>query len=266
MRDWLELLEEVEKEGKRYVVAVVVKTEGSTSGKAGAKAVILEDGKVKGGWLGGGCVEAVVIQEAFKVLSTGEPKLIELDLSDEWSGVGMPCGGKMWVYLEPKVEKPWLVIIGGGALARALAEFSRHLGFSVIVDAPGEKQENYPDDVQVISDDTDFTGFPVYPHTYVVVASQHKSDDRALETALRKGAKYIGLIASRKRAGIVLNILRSRGLTEEVLSQVHSPAGLDIGAKTPGEIALSILAEIIYEMRKKTRAPLSKSFLISEEK
>ncbi|MFN4182245.1 MAG: XdhC family protein, partial [bacterium] len=195
MLNWWELLKTAEEEGKRYVVAVVVNTVGSTSGKTGAKAVILENGEVKGGWLGGGCVEAVVIQEAKKVLSSGEPKLVEVDLTDEFSGVGMPCGGKMWVYLEPKVEKPWMVIIGGGALGRALVQFSRHLGFSVILDAPGEKQEDYPEDVRVISDDTDYTGFPVYPITCVVVASQHKGDDRAVETALRKGAKYIGLIA-----------------------------------------------------------------------
>ncbi|MFN4182504.1 MAG: XdhC family protein, partial [bacterium] len=117
-----------------------------------------------------------------------------------------------------------------------------------------------------ISDDTDYTGFPVYPITCVVVASQHKGDDRAVETALRKGATYIGLIASKKRSGIVRDILRSRGVSEEMLSRVRAPAGLDIGARTPEEIAVSILAEIIYEMRKKSPAPLSKSFPSSTEK
>ncbi len=257
MRDFFEMLQEAEAQGKNYAVAIVVHTEGSTSGKPGAKAVIQQDGTILGGWLGGGCVESAVVETAKVVMRSGVPKMITLDLTDEFSGLGMPCGGKMWVYIEPKMSPPTIVVVGSGTFAQAIAKLAVATGFPVIVDDSHATPEQFPYACSIISDDLDYTNFPVSSNTFVVIATQHKADDRSMEAAIRKGAKYIALIASRKRAGIVLNTLRSRGISEGALATVHAPAGLDIGAQTPEEVAISILAEIVYEIRKKQICPLS---------
>jgi xanthine dehydrogenase accessory factor len=259
MDDFVRLVGDAEASGQGYAAAIVVRTEGSTSGKAGAKAVILEDGTVLGGWVGGGCIESTVVEEAARAIREGKPRTIDLDLTDELSGLGMPCGGRMTVYIEPRHRPSALVLLGNNGITRALARVGVAAGFRVVVDDTTATPGDYPPGVTLITDDLEYTRFPVHATSYIVVALHHKGDHRAIEAAIRRSARYIALIASRKRAKAVLDTVREMGVPEEALSVVRTPAGLDLGAETPEEIALSILAEIVHESRKGTRSLASLS-------
>ena len=232
-----------------FVVATVVKTEGSSSARAGAKAIIVEDGRTIFGWVGGGCAESTVLEESLAAFKDGNPRMIHLDLQDEILGVGMPCGGTMEVYVEPFLPRPPLVIVGHGRIAEMLASLGTQMGFSVTVDDPLATEEKFPSADRLIREDADLSVLPVQPRSYVVIATQHRSDDVALRRALDAQAGYIALVASRKRTKIVFETLIGQGVPQEQLESIRAPAGLDIGARTPEEIALSILSQIVLVRR-----------------
>jgi xanthine dehydrogenase accessory factor len=257
-QEFFALAQELSAKGEPFVSALVVKTEGSSAAKPGAKALISAQGELIWGWLGGGCVESITISTALKALKDGEPRLIEIDLTDELSG--MPCGGRLWVFIEPVLPKPHLLIVGSGAIAESLSQLAQLLHFRVTVDDPHASPKRFSG-CQLVTDDLDFSKLEITPYTFVVIATQHKSDHLAIKSALDKRARYIGLIASRTRAKIVLEYVRGYGFSEEELSVIRSPAGLDLRAKTPEEIALSILSEIVALRRGGTGAPLSTAVL-----
>ena len=232
-----------------FVVATVVRTEGSSSARAGAKAIILEDGRTVFGWVGGGCAESTVTEEAQAAIRDGRPRMVHLDLRDEVLGVGMPCGGEMEVYVEPFLALPELLVIGHGKIAESVATFGKLLGFLVVVDDPMATEEKFPMADRLIRDDPDLALLPVHSRTYAVITTQHRSDDLALRRALEGGAAYVSLVASRKRAKIVFETVIAQGVSPERLESVRAPAGIDIGAVTPEEIALSILSEIVQIRR-----------------
>lgn len=240
---------ELTSKNEPFAVATVVQIEGSSAAKPGAKAIINERGETIWGWVGGGCAESLVAQSACQSLQDEKPRVIEIDLTDEVLGAGMPCGGKMFVYIEPVLPKPHLLIVGHGAIAESLAHFAQRLDFRVTVDDPLAQAERFHG-CQIVTDDLDFSKLEITPRTYVVVATQHKSDHLALQKVLEHNARYVALIASRKRAQLVLEYLRARGVPEERLSEIRAPAGLEIGAITPEEIALSIISEIVAVRRK----------------
>jgi len=253
-QEFFALAQELFAKGEPFASALVVKTEGSSAAKPGAKALISAQGEILLGWLGGGCVESLAISAAREALKDGQPRLIEIDLTDELSG--MPCGGRLWVSIEPVLPKPHLLIVGSGAIAESLAQLAQLMSFRVTVDDPHASHERFSG-CQLVTDDLDFSKLQITPDTFVVIATQHKSDHLAIKSALEKRARYIGLIASRTRAKIVLEYVRGYGFSEEELSVIRSPAGLDLGAKTPQEIALSILSEIVALRRGGTGASLS---------
>lgn len=255
-KEFLQKIYELMQKGTAFAVATVVRTEGSSSARAGAKAIILPDGTTLFGWVGGGCVESAVAQEALNALKDGKTRLITLDLTDEVSSVGMPCGGSMQVYIEPFFTQPHLVILGHGAIAEALTELAHILNFFVVVDDTTAVKEKFLHASHLITDDTDYTNFPTAPETYVVVATQHKGDEKAIKSGIQKGVRYIALIASASRAKLVLDTLREQGISESQLKTVHSPAGLDLGAVTPEEIALSVLSQIVALRRGGSTKPL----------
>ncbi|MEM4219945.1 MAG: XdhC family protein, partial [Candidatus Caldarchaeum sp.] len=225
-------------------IATVVKTVGHTSGKIGSKAIILEDGKGLFGWVGGGCVETTVLHEALKTIKEGRSRTIYLEMEDELRGTGVPCGGSMEVHLEPVLPKKKLVLVGHGGIVENLAKIGKILDYKVIVDDPDGMFKD-PSSVDQYVTDPDLEGVEIDSNTAVIVSTMHKLDHKYLKIALDKGAKYIGLIASAKRSGIVFETLLRIGVPEEQVRLISSPAGLDIGAEKPEEIALSIFAEII---------------------
>ena len=247
---------ELAAQGRSFAVATVVRVEGSSSARRGSKAIIDQDGRLLEGWVGGGCAESAVKNEALKCIAQKLPALITLDMTDELLGVGMPCGGKMDVYIEPVLPRPELLIVGHGQIAETLATLGHLLGFRVSVNDPGAEPAAFPQAERVVTEDFDLVETPVGPHTHVVIATQHKKDHLWLQKALQGNAAYVALIASHHRARLVLDYLLATGISAEKVEKVWAPAGLDLGAATPEEIALSIMSQIVALRRGGSVKPL----------
>jgi xanthine dehydrogenase accessory factor len=244
---------------RTFATATIVRVEGSSSAKPGAKALIDSDGKIVLGWVGGGCAESAVRQEALRCMALERPEVITLDMMDEVAGVGMPCGGKMEVFIEPAVPQPELLIVGHGRIAEALAQMASLTGFAITVNDPGAEAARFPKGARVVNEDFDLVETPVGPRTYVVVATLHKNDHVWLEKALTGNAAYVALIASRHRSKIVLDLVAERGADSTSLAAVWAPAGLDLGAATPEEIALSIVSQMVALRRGGTAGSLKEA-------
>jgi len=243
--------------GKAFAVATVVRVEGSSSARRGSKAIIDSQGRLLAGWVGGGCAESAVKSEALKCIEIGRPQLITLDMRDEELGVGMPCGGKMDVFVEPVLPKPELLLVGHGRIAETLSAIAHVMGFEIIVNDPGADSASFPNASRVVTEDFDLTETPIGPKTFVVIATQHKRDHLWLEKALEGNAAYVALVASRHRAKLVLDYLAAAGVPARKIAFVRAPAGLDLGAATPEEIALSIVSEMVAVRRGGNTSSLS---------
>ncbi len=248
---------ELAAQGKPYAIATVVRVEGSSSARRGSKAIIDSEGKLVLGWVGGGCAESAVKSEALKSIETERSQLITLDMRDEELGVGMPCGGKMEVFIEPVLPKPELLIVGHGRIAETLSILGHLMDFTVTVDDPAADRNSFPNASRIVNEDFDLTETPIGAKSFVVIATQHKRDHLWLQKALEGNAAYVALIASRHRAKLVLDYLAAAGVPAEKISIVHSPAGLNLGAATPEEIALSIMSQMVALRRGGSVAPLS---------
>ena len=228
-----------------FVVATVVRCERPTSGKPGDHAIISADGNISG-WIGGGCAQPVVIKEALKAMQDGNPRLIRVsptggaEPADGITGYTMMChsGGTLDIFIEPVLPKPHLLIFGRSPVAKTLAALAKVLSYRVSVDAE--------DPIKTTAD------------TAIIVATQGEDDEGALEHALKMEASYLAFVASTKKWDAVAAYLREKGFSEETLKRVKVPAGLDIGAGSPAEIAVSILAEIIQTRRKSKPAEVPK--------
>ena len=248
-KDIIDVQRELRAGGLAYAVATVVETRGSVSAKTGAKAVFDSEGRVLAGWVGGGCAESSASEQAVACLSSGETAVIDIDLDDEVLGAGMPCGGAMRVYVEPVLPRPALWIMGHGRVAECLCELGEMMGLEAVVNDPAATRERYPSAARLIDDDIDYEQLQPRAGDYVVIATQHKGDHESMRRALASDAGYIALIASRKRSRLVLDYLRREGFDEADLKRVMAPSGLDLGARTPEEIALCVVAEIVLQRR-----------------
>ena len=227
-----------------FAVATVVETKGSVSAKLGAKAVIDATGKLLNGWIGGGCAESQCRESAVEAIENGQGLIIDIDLDDEMLGAGMPCGGSMRVFIEPVLPSPTVWILGHGRIAESLCLQAKELGYRVIINDVMADRTHFPAADQLITEDLDYSQLEPHSHDYVVIATQHKGDHDSLAQVLKTDVNYIGLIASRKRANLVLEHFKQRALPDQQLKRIRTPCGLNLGAKTPEEIAQSILCEI----------------------
>lgn len=251
--------------GEAFAMATVVRCQPPSSGKPGDKAIILADGKLSG-WIGGGCAQPVVIREALRALSEGKPRLVRIRPSSTGEEEGivdytMTChsGGELDIYIEPVMPNVHLVILGRSPAARTLARLGRDVGYEVSVAVPAEDTEGFADaEINIIhARDFDLSPIRITPQTYVVVSTQGEGDEEALEQAalaVTRGAPYLSFVASKIKAGKVLDYLRQKGIAEETIRLVRAPAGLDLGAASPEEIAVSILAEIVQVRRAQAKA------------
>lgn len=235
--------------GQPFAMATVVRVEGSSSARQGAKALIDERGRILLGWVGGGCAESAVRSEALQCIKSRAPRLITLDMQDEVLGVGMPCGGRMEVYIEPVLPKPQLVIAGHGRIAETLAALGTLMNFSVTVHDPAADCERFPQADRIIDQDFGLTEISFGPQTFVVIATLHKNDHLWLQRALEGEAAYVALVASAHRSRLVLDYLLAEGMAQEKVERVWAPAGLALGAAGPEEIALSIMSQIVAVRR-----------------
>ena len=245
MTDIYSMAAELTVAGAPFAIATVVRVEGSSSARRGSKALIDGAGKLLSGWVGGGCAESAVRSEALSCIARERPRMITVDMRDEALGVGMPCGGSMEIFIEPVLPKPELLIVGHGRIAETLAQLGDLMGFSITVNDPGAERAAFPQAERLVTDDFDLTETPIGPKSFVVIATQHKRDHLWLQKALEGQAAYVALIASRHRAGLVLDFLRAGGVAEEKIATVYAPAGLDLGAGTPEEIALSVMSQMV---------------------
>lgn len=248
-KEIFDVIQEMRTGGQAFAIATVVETEGSVSAKTSSKAVIDQTGQVVAGWVGGGCAESATCTQALECLESGETAVIDIDLNDEMLGAGMPCGGSMRVYVEPVLLRPALWIMGHGRVAECLCLMGDLLGLRVMVNDPGVAWDKYPQAAKLITDDPDYAQLQPGAGDYVVIATQHKGDHESMKRALASQAHYIGLIASRKRSRLVLDYLREEGIDEEQIDRVMAPSGLDLGARTPEEIALCLMSEIVLLRR-----------------
>lgn len=232
-----------------FAIATVVETLGSVSAKTGAKAVIDQQGQVVAGWVGGGCAESTTCEQGVECINSGQTAILDIDLDDEVLGAGMPCGGHMRVYVEPVLPQPTLWIMGHGRVAECLCEMGDMMGLRVIVNDPGARAQQFAKAQEVITDDLDYQRLTPTADDYVVIATQHKGDHESTTKALASKAGYIALIASRKRAGLVLEYLREQGTSQADMARVIAPSGLDLAPRTPEEIALCIISEIVMLRR-----------------
>jgi xanthine dehydrogenase accessory factor len=241
--------------GRPYALATVVRVDPPVSARVGDKAVVTAEG-VLSGWVGGACSEPIVIREALAALAEGHPRLVritpaemvepEAPTSAPPGGVvsavsTCPSGGGLEVFVEPVGVAPRLLVAGATPVARTLARLAETLGYEL--GALGDA------DLAAIQPGS------AGPDDAVVVATMGHYDEDALEAALRTRAGYIGLVASRRRAAVVFAALRERGVAEEALSRVASPAGLDLGPSTQQEIAVAVRAELITERHRRAAAP-----------
>lgn len=255
-KDLYDVLIEMRNTGEAYAVATVVETLGSVSAKTGAKAVINNKGRVVYGWVGGGCAESTTCYTALECIKNGATTVIDIDLNDEVLGVGMPCGGAMRVYVEPVLPKPTLWIMGHGRVAECLCLLGDLTGFNIVVNDTLADDEHFPTACHLITDDVCYSQLNPLASDFVVIATQHKGDHESMKRALSSPAAYIALIASRKRSRLVMDYLREDGFDEQAMARVMTPAGINLGARTPEEIALSVIAEIVMIRRGGDGKPL----------
>ena len=255
--DLLEQAAALKQQGKPFVLATVVACKPPTSAKPGAKAIVQPDGGFYG-WVGGSCAQPLVTQESLKALQDGQSRLVLLAPDPEEVDAGlegtvlipMACQseGTLAIYLEPSLPSPELVVIGQSPMARSLASLGDSVGFRVLACDPSASDELFPNAETLAQQLEDVKGM-IGPRSYVVVATMGHYDEEALEAVLDGQPGYVGLVASPRRGRAVIDYLRSKGVPAEALQRVKYPAGLDIGAETPEEIALSVLTEIVQRMR-----------------
>lgn len=244
--------------GEPFCVATVVRTANATSAKAGAKAVVKADGAILG-HVGGGCVQGALRRSAAEVLASGAAKLIRVRPKDEVTAAvdldgtelhrsACPSGGTVDLFLEPMGTAPRLLVCGASPVARALAELAPRLGWRVAVAALPEDLAGFAG-AATLQPGFELEPLAVSERDFVVVATQGRRDREALAAALRSPAGYVAFVGSRRKAAVLRGQLREQGVAEARLAALRAPAGLDIQAIEPAEIALSILAEAVQVRR-----------------
>lgn len=253
-KDLLELAHEFRHGGEAFALATVVWRRAPSSGKMGYKALVTSSGDVSG-WVAGACTEPLVVRQSLKAMADGEPRLmligapedLETRARDGLLTFPTSCAseGALEIYIEPHLPTPQLVIVGRSPVVDTLATLANSLGWrTVIVDDEGGSLSDHS-----VADEVwntiDLKGSGVNAGSYVVVATLGHYDEDALEAALATDAAYIGLVASRKRAGTVMDFLRGNGMSEEQLARIKAPAGLDLGRIMHEEMAVAVIAEIV---------------------
>lgn len=262
--------------GEPFVFATVVRAQSPTSAKPGSKAIIEKEGDIQG-WIGGGCAQPAVLKSAHESLQDGQPRLIRVSPEGEEANLegiidfGSSCysGGTLDIFIEPVLPQTPLLIIGSAPVAMSLCTLAKNVGFNVTIAAHHADENKFQDAARIISDkklsESDFSSPPL-----VVVASQGKRDIACLIAALEIESTYIAFVASAGKAGILKNKLLQRGISEDKVERIISPAGIEIGASNPEEIALSVLASLVKYRRseayKKNNTNLSENIVESVSK
>ncbi|MGY3587131.1 xanthine dehydrogenase accessory factor [Bradyrhizobium sp. USDA 4341] len=271
----MDLVAQMKAAEQAFVLATVVRTVSVTAAKAGAKAIIRPDGSIVAGWIGGGCARGAVLKAAREALADGEPRMVSVQPENLLAELGVkpgeskdgvrfasnmcPSKGTMDIFVEPVLPHPSLVILGASPVAVSLAGQARQLGYHVTLAAPASDLVAAPD-AHVVVDGFE-PGALNDARRFVVVSTQGKGDEAALKQALAIDAAYHAFVGSKRKMAALHDKLVAAGLEPAAINRIKAPAGLDLGAITPEEIAMSILAEITVERRRGQRSvnPVARS-------
>jgi xanthine dehydrogenase accessory factor len=254
--DVAKLAAELTAKGEPFVFATVVRTVASVAAKPGAKAILAADGRMAG-WVGGGCALGAVKKAAQRCLEHGEARLISVMPFDQLKAQGLkpgdtrdgiefdknmcPSRGVVDVFIEPVLPKPQVIVCGATPVALAIAELAPRVGLKV-------ETHSATDGFDSVTE--------AGPSAFIVVATQGAGDEDALNAALRSPARYVAFVGSKAKVGALKEGLAGKGIAADRLAELHGPAGIPIGAVTPEEIALSILADIVQARRRKGAAKI----------
>ena len=263
MKDLILEAAELKQRDETFALATVVRCQRPASARPGAKALIYADGRMEG-WVGGSCARPVVVREALRAMTLGTPRLIRLrgrggpTNHDDENLIEYPMtchsGGSLEIYVEPHLPPPRLVVVGDAPVAQALVSLGNFLGYDVTAVAPDATDRDLPDAHRVVRQFDDLRP-ELDARSYLVLASVGDYDEQALEQAISADPAYIAVVASPRRAAALREYLSDRDVPEGTVAKVKAPAGLDIGAVEPEEIALSIMAEIIELRRRSDPSP-----------
>jgi xanthine dehydrogenase accessory factor len=241
--------------GEDAALVTIVSAQGSTPQRVGAKMLVFADGRTVG-TIGGGCYENDAAGKAREILSSHKAALVRYELSDTLAEEnGLICGGRMEVFIEPLDPAPPVFLVGAGHVSRVVAEMAQRAGFRVTVLDDREKfanRERFPDASSVVVDDIAswLTAADLPPIAYVVIVTRgHTHDLDAMRALAGRPLRYVGMIGSRAKVVRIMDALAEAGTPAEWLAQVRAPIGLRIGAVSPEEVAVSIVAELIAVRR-----------------
>jgi xanthine dehydrogenase accessory factor len=241
--------------GQKCALATIVQVKGSIPSFESAKLLVREDGSMAG-TIGGGCVEAEVWNAAREVIETEKPRHLHFSLGQDAAyDNGLICGGQLDVFVEPVIPQPTAVIFGAGHISKSLARVAGLAGFRTVVVDDREmfaNRDRFPDADEVIADEYEsvFPRLNVNETTYVVIVTRgHRDDMRVLEWAVGTNAKYVAMIGSKRKVINVIRELEKEGIPASAFERIHAPMGLDIGAVSPEEIAVSVVAQMIAVRR-----------------
>jgi xanthine dehydrogenase accessory factor len=253
--DIYEQIVQLRRECRRGAIATITNVRGSIPSFRTAKMLVRDDGSIAG-TIGGGCVEAEVWQAAREVMEQEKPRSLTFNLNnDPKYDTGLVCGGTLEIFIEPVLPPALLYVFGAGHVAYNLYKVATIAGFEVVVVDDRESyanRERFPDARETIAEDFDtVTARLVVPESsYIVIVTRgHRDDMRVLRWAINANARYLGMIGSRRKTIAIYKELEKEGIPAEKFANVHAPVGLEIGAVTPEEIAVAIVAEMIAERR-----------------
>ncbi len=253
---FLEKAQTLNETNETYAVAMVVRRRVPSSGKPGDKAIITKDGQIHG-WIGGGCTRGIVMKEALLAIQEGKPRFVSISPNATEGAQAhtktyvMTCqsGGEVDIYIEPVLPKPHIVVFGTSHIGVALAKIAKAMNYQVSAINSEAYPDRFPTADQVLTFEN-MAEHSLGSHSYVVVCTQGEGDTEALHQAIQLNPPYLSFIASRKKANAIFRELHDeKNIDFDQLTDIKTPAGLDIGAKLPEEVAISVLAQIIQEFR-----------------
>ena len=264
--DIFEEITRLRKAGRKAALATIINVQGSVPSYETSKILIRDDGSILG-TVGGGCVEADVWSAAQDVMREEKPRRLHFNLNDNPDdNDGLVCGGSLDIFVEPILATPALYLFGGGHVSLAISRIAEIAGFETMVADDREafaNRQRFPHASQFYSGPWEEIFPQLHPNgfSYLVIATRgHSGDLTCLRWAVASGARYVGMIGSRRKLIEFFKVLEREGVLEEKLACVHSPAGLEIGALTPEEIAVSVVAEMIAVRRNAAASAPSMSF------
>lgn len=260
--DFLHNTEELKKKNEPFAIAMVVRREAPSSGKVGDKAVINKYGEIIG-WIGGGCVKGIIVKEAENAMKTGTARLVKIGKTlspSKQEGVmeyNMTCQseGTVEVFIEPVLPQLHLVVIGKSAIAKALVKMGKLSGYRITGVAQDANLQTF-EKVDELITQLNLSNVKTTNASFIVVVTQGEGDENALMEVVKKDCAYLGFVASKKKFISIKEFLASSGVDKNKIDSIVSPAGIDINAKKPEEVAISIMAQIVQVQNSK-EAPIT---------